>query len=275
MILHLKSCRILFLLLPRGSKRKRNQTNGRREQPEFVSDAEVANVNKEDGLAAIEISKSSKQQKGQRKQEKEGNNAAKRARISTQNKKETNEAAERKALQNSQLEANSESSDGEAAIITDEENGVQITVTKGNESYCQSDYDEEEGELLNYGEDMNAEEVSQSQSSSTTEREAQFASPVSDGEQDSQHGEGHNADRVNKARCLGGMSSKTAVGTHLRAVPIQDQMREVNDEMSKKLKELQKLIAGKDGMDKTAAALNDCIEAHRKQRAKVGNAAKG
>ena len=38
--------------------------------------------------------------------------------------------------------------------------------------------------------------------------------------------------------------------------------------MARKLRELQKLIAGKEGMDKTSEALNDCIDAHRRQNSR-------
>ena len=85
---------------------------------------------------------------------------------------------------------------------------------------------------------------------------------------DSQHSRGCNQETVHSQGELSQRINKEPGIQQGEPTPIKQKLKRVDDEMAKKLKELQQLIASKEGMDQTADALNDCIVAHKNQKLK-------
>ena len=150
--------------MPQWLKGKAKQVQIRKEINTSEDEAEVANVNKQDG-SITQNSKNSKAIKRCKEVDKDVAPKQKRSKPEPQSKRGGNEALSSSQNGNSQNRSRSDDQDDEVeiAMVTDEENGVQITVTKGNESYCQSDYEGEEGELPHSQEDGYDTELNASQ----------------------------------------------------------------------------------------------------------------
>ena len=174
--------------MPQRSKGKGKQGSARKNSEDSELEGWVANVNKGNGVN----SKNSKQTKRKKGSDRESIPGSKKPKMNIDNVEMAGTGPTKPNGQKGENRSKVVDTSEESAFVMDEENGVQITVMKGNESYCQSDYDEEEGELhVSHEEEETEGHNLQSDSSAESSRQHTLTL-VTDGETDSQDGRGCN-----------------------------------------------------------------------------------